>query len=68
MLTILFTLPVLFSYSVSADYDGDGIDDASDSDDDGDGVDDGFDSCPTGTLNWLSNSITEHDGDGWCPW
>ena len=64
VLTILFTLPVLFSYSVSADYDGDGIDDASDSDDDGDGVDDGLDSCPTGTLNWLSNSITDHDGDG----
>ncbi len=47
-----------------ANYDGDLLGDACDFDDDSDGVDDGTDKCSKGALNWLSNGITDADGDG----
>ena len=47
-----------------ANYDGDLLGDVCDFDDDSDGVDDGTDKCALGALNWLSNGITDADGDG----
>ena len=46
------------------DYDGDLEGDACDEDDDNDMVNDITDLCQTGELSWLSNSLTDHDGDG----
>ena len=47
-----------------ANYDGDGRADSEDTDDDNDGVEDGSDQCETGETDWMSNSSTDHDGDG----
>jgi len=46
------------------DYNSNGDGDACDPDDDSDGIMDGFDTCPQGVLSWISESITDHDGDG----
>ena len=46
------------------DYDGDLEGDACDEDDDNDMVNDIIDLCQKGELSWLSNSLTDHDGDG----
>ena len=47
-----------------ADLDSDGSGDLCDNDDDGDTIADSSDSCPMGSVSWLSNSSTDHDGDG----
>ena len=47
-----------------ADYDSDTDGDACDDDDDNDGIEDLFDYCQRGELNWISGSLTDHDGDG----
>lgn len=47
-----------------ADYDSDSDGDACDDDDDNDGIDDLFDYCQRGELNWISDSLTDHDNDG----
>ena len=46
------------------DYDSDLEGDACDEDDDNDMVNDIIDLCQKGELSWLSNSLTDHDGDG----
>ena len=46
------------------DLDGDGCQNPEDSDDDNDNVDDGSDLCSPGKTNWLSGTLTDHDGDG----
>ena len=46
------------------DYDADGCKNSEDNDDDNDGVNDGSDQCPMGTIDWLSGTVTDHDGDG----
>ena len=46
------------------DFDGDGCKNAEDDDDDNDNVDDGSDLCSPGKSNWLSGTLTDHDGDG----
>ena len=46
------------------DYNGNGDGDACDEDDDSDGVADVNDSCPKGQTGWLSDSMTDYDGDG----
>ena len=47
-----------------ADYDSDSDGDACDDDDDNDGIEDLFDYCQRGELNWISDSLTDHDNDG----
>jgi len=47
-----------------ADHDLDLDGDACDDDDDNDGIEDLFDYCQRGELNWISDSLTDHDGDG----
>ena len=63
-LVLLFFLSAILVPSANADYDSDGITDDADIDDDGDGVADIDDSCPTGTLDWISNETSDYDGDG----
>jgi hypothetical protein len=63
-LVLLFFLSAILVPSANADYDSDGITDDADIDDDGDGVADIGDSCPTGTLDWISNETSDYDGDG----
>jgi large repetitive protein len=46
------------------DFDVDGDCDAGDNDDDNDGVADAQDLCPLGDKNYVSNSLTDVDGDG----
>jgi hypothetical protein len=46
------------------DYNSDGTGDACDSDDDSDGVEDVSDSCPRGETGWISDELTDYDGDG----
>ncbi|MDP6742213.1 MAG: SBBP repeat-containing protein [Candidatus Thalassarchaeaceae archaeon] len=46
------------------DYDNDGPGDVCDADDDNDGFLDVADNCPTGDMNWVSNSTTDRDNDG----
>ena len=46
------------------DMDGDGCKNAEDDDDDNDNIDDGSDLCSPGKSNWLSGTLTDHDGDG----
>tara|TARA_B100001564_G_C20660885_1_gene681478 strand:- start:93 stop:3044 length:2952 start_codon:yes stop_codon:yes gene_type:complete len=48
----------------TSDTDADGCKDSEDSDDDDDGVNDGSDMCSPGILDWISGTITDHDGDG----
>ena len=55
--------PSVFNLN-QADLDGDGSGDLCDNDDDGDTIVDASDSCPMGSISWLSNSTTDHDGDG----
>lgn len=60
------------SVTVSADFDGDGADDAFDSDDDNDGIADEIDRFPFDPLEWLdsdndligNNRDTDDDNDG----
>ena len=47
-----------------SDYDGDLEGDACDEDDDNDMVVDGIDLCSMGEMDWESNTLTDHDGDG----
>jgi hypothetical protein len=44
--------------------DGDGQGNACDADDDNDGIPDINDSCPAGETGWISDSVTDKDGDG----
>ena len=61
-----------FNHNSSADHDSDGChDEVEDDDDDNDGVNDldslgaVLDRCPTGVLDWVSDSVgTDHDEDG----
>ncbi|MGB0592567.1 MAG: thrombospondin type 3 repeat-containing protein, partial [Myxococcota bacterium] len=46
------------------DLDGDGCFNSEDSDIDGDGVENPYDSCEDGETGWLSDLITDWDGDG----
>ena len=45
-------------------HDGDAFGNACDPDDDNDGVPDENDDCNPGKINWESNAMTDHDGDG----
>jgi len=45
-------------------HDNDAFGNACDDDDDNDGVDDVNDDCSPGKINWISNAMTDHDGDG----
>ena len=47
-----------------SDYDLDLDGDACDDDDDNDGIEDLFDYCQRGELNWISDTLTDHDNDG----
>ena len=46
------------------DTDGDRIHDLEDPDDDGDGVDDVLDLCSLGLMDWVSDPVSDFDGDG----
>ncbi len=59
------------SCSLLADCDGDGVQDGDEAvgcvlkpDCDSDGVGDDADSCSAGEMGWVSNSMTDNDGDG----
>ena len=55
--------PSVYNPSQS-DYNSNTQGDACDDDDDSDTILDGSDLCPQGELNWISTTITDHDGDG----
>jgi len=45
-------------------HDNDAFGNACDDDDDNDGINDLNDDCSPGKINWVSNAMTDHDGDG----
>ncbi len=59
------TLIVNLTASTGVNADGDSLPDSLDDDDDNDAKDDGDDDCPrAGEVNWVSNTTSDHDGDG----